>query len=281
MINQTSDTGYAAGSALAIEISYEGESASASRAHLRSMAHLAKLPHAKLRAVIVHRIQNPRGVSRDASGSLVLPNAPTRASVRKSKGRKVLSAFEREDAHALVAMACERLRIEDGSFPSTRDQWKTIFRMVRSGLGIDRKTKRDERVEIISLDPYLLSQVEVADIFTAPDSEEADIARERLAPMVRVLIKRVLAAYSVHDSRKRASRKKKALSIIKNICAVRLGRIEDVRPISNGNSPDAVSKAFHDFKAYLAMGEAEIMRRESTLRAGEFKSLSGLLTLAE
>jgi hypothetical protein len=243
----------------------------ARRATERAELMLSALPHARIRGAVLYRIEHPKQRAE---------HAPSRASVRRAKVHKPLSAHEREDAHCLAAMACERLGIVNGTAP-TFEQWKLIFRAVRAGLGIDRKAKRDERTPVLSLDPALLAQVDVPALFTAPRSEESDAARAALAPMVRDLIRWIRAAYTSDTSRKRRAAYRSSLNVVRSICAVRLGSIESVEPVFRGASPDALYKRMHDFRKYIQRGQAELERRAGTLRAGEYKSLECLATLAE
>ncbi len=246
------------------ELREEQESKSALAAGIRSRSQMARLPFAKIRGIVCFRIQNPKQKQL---------HTPSKSSIRNAKNRKSLSWIEIEDCHSLTAIACHRLGIDESGFP-TFEQWKAIFRFVRSNLGIDRKSKRDQNVEILSMDPALLATIEVSEILSTP--EEIETGRKKLAPMVRAMHRALVASFQADTSRKRKSRFIQEIRFLRSLSARKGGNIERAMPFAKGASESCFRKRFFDFRKYLERGEREIERRANALPSGEFKSFACL-----
>lgn len=234
--------------ALLREISLEEtQSSSAMRSHVRSRRALAKLPFGKVRATVLRRLDVGR--------------------VRAS-----LSEFQREDVNQLVCMACHVLGVADGQFP-TMGQWKEIFRSVRNGLGTDREAKRNTLVEIIILDPEILALINIP--CPPVDDDELQSDRRRIVTVVRDVHRKLISAFQADTSRKRIARFLGHLRFFRTLVALKSGK--DVSaPLFNGVSEGSSRQTIFRFREYIAEGEKELWRRQSSLITGEFKSLDSI-----
>lgn len=189
----------------------------AARAVRRSNRAFASLPHALIRHTVLNRMN-----------SRIAP----------------LTSWQREDGHQLVCLACHCLRIQDGEFP-TPQQWKEIFRSVRSGLGIDRERNREMIAEVISCDPWILRHLDVAaDTGTDEAEESGSRSRQALSEIARDLHSRLVRSFAADGSRKRKARFQTQLRFLRS------GRHALKRPLFVGNSSSAMRKALFDFKSY-------------------------------